>query len=886
MPCLPKTAWPPTSLNGKQIWPEGTEGYKLTAGGVSSVAFPTIEGVKMYKGDKLLLEVSGQDGVNRHTSVITNFDVKQAEEFSSLVPVSGISLTDKEIELSINQVYGLKATVSPANADNKNVRYKSSNTDVAIVDSLGRITALSSGNATIYAISEDNESAMAACAVTVTNFIIRDFSPDELKADMDSQLDGAEVVTTKEIEYNQNWTPQYTLDGKNWNTIGTLNTTIYDNNKAGDLSAYSFKWTNKDSIGLEKYYGNYQPFLTTEDTTVALTFTATLAGTYAISGDERSPLIHLPATYLNGRVEKEDENKEWTFVIYHNDKEIYSVGLSVKNNSVSFPTIEGIKMNAKDTLRFALIDNPEAKSQMAVYFYPKVSVVSPDKTEYAPIVDSKLHILEPNAVYNGKLGAIHPNGLDISYLVMDKGVGELKVDADGKITYTPKKDWKGLDTFRIKCYDERDRFAIATITFMVSVKFDSVKDMTANCLSMDEKKTGKSVPLSWPKAGWKYQYTYDGLTYTNGAPQYMDTNTVEVIQNPGWWGYTMFSSGMPQATIQAVDGTAAITVMAGHEPWGVNPVGAVSFIAPYGATYMLKGNDLFNKFKLAVDPDDENYKRPIKVWITKNGEKIWPAEADYLEISKDQIEIEFPELTVAMNEGDSLRVCVSGHVDNLRYNRINVAPVVYDIGEYQASLDPHSEPEAGVVITDDDGEPMVKYASVSYDSRHIKLLKNNFAEPVIGKGLTKNGITSIKHVDNFTCEVKYKATDGASQYRVLVYCMTDDGYELVYDEISDALSAEIRGLDEGRHLVQVVALDRLGQYLEIYTAREFTVGADGKISASAFVSIWVIIPVAVVVLALAATVWFIILKRKRKKGGEPVPEEDAAPPVAQDETDA
>ncbi len=874
------------TLNGKQIWPEGTEGYKLTAAGPSSVAFPTIEGVKMYKGDKLRLEVSGQDGVNRHTSIITNFDVKLTDEFSSSVPVSGITLTDSAVELSINQVYGLKAAVSPANADNKNIRYESSNTDIAVVDSLGRITALAAGNATIYAISEDNESAKAACAVTVTNFKIMDYTPDELKADMDSQLNGAEVVTTKEVEYNQNWTPQYTLDGKTWNTIGTLNTSIYDSNKAGDLSAYSFKWTNKDSIGLEKYYGKYQPFLSTEDTTVALAFTATLAGTYTISGDERSPLIHVPATYLNGRVEKEDENKEWTFAIYLNDKVIYSAGVSVKNNSFTFPTIEGVKMNAKDTLRFALIDNPDAKSQMALYFYPKVSIVNPDKTEYAPIVDSKLHILEPNTVYNGKLGAIHPNGLDIKYQVMDKGVGELVVDENGKITYTPKKDWKGVDTFRIKCSDERGLFSIATVTFMVSVKFDSVKDMSEICISKDENKTAKAVPLTWEKYGWKYQYTYDGLTYTNGTPQYMDTNTVIVDVNPGWWGYTMYSAGMPQATIQAVDGTAAISVMAGHEPWGLNPVGAVSFIAPYNATYVLKGNDLFNKFKLAVDPEDENYQKPIKVWITKNGEKIWPADADYLEISKEQIEIEFPELTVAMSQGDSLRVCVSGHVDNWRHNRVNVAPVVYDIGEYNAALDPHAEPEAGYVITDDDGEEMVKYSSVSYDSRHIKLLKNNFAEPVVGRGLTKNGITSIKHIDKFTCEVSYKATSGASQYRVLVYRVTDDGYELVYDEISDALSAEIRGLDEGKHIVQVVALDHLGQNLEIYTAREFSVGADGKISASAFISIWVVLPVAAGILAAAAAVLFIIFKRKRAGASAATVVEQVETPNAQDETDA
>ena len=853
--------------NGQKIWPENAEGFELRVSKAQSTPFPTIENVLLYKGDTLRVEVVGQSGVNRHINIGFAFDVKKTEDISVKNPVKSISLDSTKCTLSIDEVYQLNATISPANADNKNVRFVSSDPSVAVVDSLGRITALSEGTATVFATSEDNESIKASCAVTVSSFRIIHYSPDELKVDLDSQLKGSEIVDAKPVEFGTNWTPQYSLDGgKTWETLGALNTTIYENNKAGDLSSYSFRWTNKDSVGLEKYYGTYQPFMTTEGTTMALAFTATRAGTYSISGDERNPFIHLPATYTGGRVPAEDADKEFLFAIYHNDKLLYSKGLSVKNNSVAFPEISGIKMNANDVIRFVMFDNEKASSQMAFYFYPRVSLVKPDPRELAPVTESKLYILEPNKEFKGTIKAVHPNGLPINYQVISKGTGgTLTIQPDGKFTYKPRKDYKGIDTFRVKCADSRGLFSIATLTFMVSVKFDAVADLSATCISMDDKFTGEATPLTFPEYGWKYQFTYDGLTYANGAPQYMSTNTTQVIKNPGWWGYVMYSGGMPQATVEAMDGTAVVNCMAGHEPWGVNPIGAVSFIAPYDATWLLKGSDLFNKFKIGTDPENPEFKKPVKVWISKNGQKIWPADADYLEISKETREIEFPELTVAMKQGDSVRVCISGHVDNLRLNRVAVAPVIYDIGAYDAKLDPYAIPEAGIVITDDDGEPIVRYGNYKADEKSLSLLREGLLEPINGKGVTVNKIKKLLQLDKFKLGVEFEKCENAYGYRVLVYSVKEGAYKAFSDTTVYELSAEIAGLDAGDYVVQVIALDSLGQFIEIYSPRSFSVDENGQIEAQNGISVLTIIIIALaalVVLAAAALLYVFLIKKR------------------------
>ena len=83
------------------------------------------------------------------------------------VSVTGVTLNKSEMSLTVGGEATLTATVAPENATNKAVTWRSDNDAVATVDSNGKVTAVSSGTATITAKAGDKA---ATCAVTVTTY--------------------------------------------------------------------------------------------------------------------------------------------------------------------------------------------------------------------------------------------------------------------------------------------------------------------------------------------------------------------------------------------------------------------------------------------------------------------------------------------------------------------------------------------------------------------------------------------------------------------------------------------------------------------------------------------------------------------------------------------
>ena len=82
------------------------------------------------------------------------------------VPVSGVSLDKTSVTLTKGSTQTLVATVTPSDASNTNVSWKSSNTSVATVDANGKITAVAKGSATITVTTADG-SKTANCTVSV-----------------------------------------------------------------------------------------------------------------------------------------------------------------------------------------------------------------------------------------------------------------------------------------------------------------------------------------------------------------------------------------------------------------------------------------------------------------------------------------------------------------------------------------------------------------------------------------------------------------------------------------------------------------------------------------------------------------------------------------------
>ena len=65
------------------------------------------------------------------------------------IAVTGVSLDKTAVSLLVNETAQLKATVAPADADNKRVTWTSSDNNVAEVSVTGVVTAKANGTATI-----------------------------------------------------------------------------------------------------------------------------------------------------------------------------------------------------------------------------------------------------------------------------------------------------------------------------------------------------------------------------------------------------------------------------------------------------------------------------------------------------------------------------------------------------------------------------------------------------------------------------------------------------------------------------------------------------------------------------------------------------------------
>ncbi len=95
----------------------------------------------------------------------THFASVTVVEKSVPVAVTGVALDQTTAEMNIGDTLTLHATVSPDNADNKSVTWKSDNTTVADVAD-GVVTAKAAGNANITVTTADG-GFTASCAITV-----------------------------------------------------------------------------------------------------------------------------------------------------------------------------------------------------------------------------------------------------------------------------------------------------------------------------------------------------------------------------------------------------------------------------------------------------------------------------------------------------------------------------------------------------------------------------------------------------------------------------------------------------------------------------------------------------------------------------------------------
>lgn len=163
-----------------------------------------------------------------------------------VINVSSVALDKTTVNLKKGETVKLNATVAPADADNKEVTYTSSNSAVAKVDNTGLVTVLSSGEAVITVTTKDG-SKTASCKVTVAK------ETEPLAITVTSKISGNDYTfTANATGGNKDYTYKFIVYNRTTNSwglvqaFGTANTCVW---KKGSVGVRDFYVDVKDSNG-------------------------------------------------------------------------------------------------------------------------------------------------------------------------------------------------------------------------------------------------------------------------------------------------------------------------------------------------------------------------------------------------------------------------------------------------------------------------------------------------------------------------------------------------------------------------------------------------------------------------------------------------------------
>ena len=157
--------WGITGWNGKQNEKLILRNAKVTAtgteAGIADLASFTTEGCQIIE------PAGGKFDEKKYAVVDAEGNVAKEVKIERTVPVTGVTVTPKTVDLTVGKTEQLTISVEPATASNQRYTCQSDNASVATVTNTGLITAVSVGTATITVTTEDGNKT-ETCKVTVS----------------------------------------------------------------------------------------------------------------------------------------------------------------------------------------------------------------------------------------------------------------------------------------------------------------------------------------------------------------------------------------------------------------------------------------------------------------------------------------------------------------------------------------------------------------------------------------------------------------------------------------------------------------------------------------------------------------------------------------------
>lgn len=167
---LPSVSVPTTevTVSGETTTVEGTWAWDDTSKSIAITDWTDGTATVTAKATFTPMETSAYNTLAAQDVTITVTD--ERVDAGSAIAVTGVTLSKTTLEFARWSTETLTATVSPEDATNKAVSWKSSNTDVVTVED-GKLTAILPGTATITVTTADGEKT-ATCAVTVNQVYV------------------------------------------------------------------------------------------------------------------------------------------------------------------------------------------------------------------------------------------------------------------------------------------------------------------------------------------------------------------------------------------------------------------------------------------------------------------------------------------------------------------------------------------------------------------------------------------------------------------------------------------------------------------------------------------------------------------------------------------
>ncbi len=148
-------------------------------------------------------------------------------ESQEVIEVTGVTVAPTSATLKINGKQQLTATIAPANATDKAVTWKSSNTSVATVSETGLVKGIAQGTATITVTTHDgNKTATATITVTNETEESKDFT---LVTSADELQSGDEMIIVGTYEGDSYAATSELTTGSNNSYLNRAEVTIVNN---------------------------------------------------------------------------------------------------------------------------------------------------------------------------------------------------------------------------------------------------------------------------------------------------------------------------------------------------------------------------------------------------------------------------------------------------------------------------------------------------------------------------------------------------------------------------------------------------------------------------------------------------------------------------------